>query len=481
MLDFSLEPETGALSARIAAAIGRKIRTGAAGPGEKLPSVRKLAARLAVSPFTIVAAYDRLVAEGLVMARPKSGFFVAAPAAAPRATLSLDPLPSSRTGINPIWMMRQTLSTGSDREKPGCGWLPPDWLPDSALRAALRTVARTGTRSTEAADLVEYGVPLGFRPLREMLARRLNELEIPAETDRLLLTDSASQAIDLVCRYLVAPGDTVLVDDPGYFNFHAAVRAQRATCLAVPLTPTGPDLDVLERLAAVHRPKLYLTNAGPQNPTGARLGIACAHRLLDLARRHDFRILEDDIFRDFEARPGIRLAALDALQRVIHIGSFSKTLSAAMRIGFISADPATLADLADLKLAASFGNNEVSARAIHRLLADGSYRKHVAALRDRLARCRGLVMKRLTRIGLRPWLPAAAETGEGLFLWMELPLGQDALPVAHLARQRGMILAAGAIFSPNDETDGRWSTYMRFNVAQSQDPQLASFLSAALS
>lgn len=476
-MDLSLERETGPLTTRITQALTKRIAAGALGAGQKLPSVRRLADRLGVSPFTVVAAYDRLVAEGLITARAKSGFFVAPRGTAGGQPLALDPLPSRRTGINPIWMMRQSLTAGPDQLTPGCGWLPPDWLPDDAIRAALRALARQDPKST-GRELVEYGVPLGYRPLRDLLARRLNELEIPAEPDRLLLTDSASQAIDLVCRYLVAPGDAVLVDDPGYFNFHAAVRAQRGSCIPVPMTPQGPDLDALDRLATSHRPKLYLTNAGLQNPTGARMGLAVAHRLLGLAQRHDFRILEDDIFRDFEAQPGLRLAALDGLDRVIHLGSFSKTLSAATRIGFLAADAATLTDLADLKLAISFGNNELSARIVHRLLSDGSYRKHVANLRDRLARCRFQVSRRLVNFGLTPWMEPATDPTEGLFLWMALPDGRNAEDVAEAARDVGIILAPGKVFSVDH--DERWRSYLRFNVAQSLDPRLLTVLKEIL-
>lgn len=475
-MDLDLSAETGTLPHRIAAALGRRMASGALGAGERLPSVRRLAARLAVSPFTIVAAYDRLVADGLVTARPKSGFFVAPRVAAARP-LSLDPMPSAKTGVNPIWMMRRSLTLDPDQPKPGCGWLPQDWLPEAALRHALRSLARApGT------GLLEYGVLMGFRPLRDLLARRLNELEIPAAPERVLLMDSASQAIDLVCRYLIEPNDAVLVDDPGYFNFHAAVRAQRGRLLSVPMSPSGPDLAILDQLAAAHRPKLYLTNAGLQNPTGARLGLAGAHRLLALAQKHDFRILEDDIFRDFEARPGLRLAALDGLQRVIHLGSFSKTLSAATRIGFLAAGPAAIADLADLKLAMSFGNNELSAQLVHRLLSDGSYRKHVGAIRDRLARTRFQVARKLTGMGFIPWLGAAADSGEGLFLWLEMPhlhgaKGRDTAALAAAAQDHDIVLAPGNVFSPS----GSWPHHLRFNVAQSLDPRIYDFLRSQLS
>ncbi len=476
-MDIDLSRETGPLVRRLADALARRITSGGLGAGEKLPSVRRLAARQGVSPFTVVAAYDRLVADGLVIARAKSGFFVA-----PRPTVSrpliLDPLPSAKVGINPVWMMRRSLSLDPQSPRPGCGWLPDDWLPDEAIRATLRSVSRA-----KDSNLLEYGVPLGFRPLRDLLARRLNEIEIPASPERLLLMDGASQAIDLVCRYLVEPGDKVLVDDPGYFNFHAAVRAQRGDLLPVPMTPQGPDLEAVERLAAAHAPKLYLINAGLQNPTGAKLSLSTAHRLLALAQRFSFRILEDDIFGDFEAHPAPRLAALDGLSRVIHLGSFSKTLSAATRLGFLAADAETIAALADLKLAMSFGNNELAAQLVHRLLGDGSYRKHVAGIRERLSRVRFQVGRKLVSLGLAPWHRESLESGEGLFLWLVMPnskrkgssqSGNTAVDLAIAAQDEGIVLAPGNVFSPT----GSWPNHLRFNVAQCQDARIYNFLRA---
>src|SRR5205807_579903 len=163
------------------------------------------------------------------------------------------------------------------------------------------------------ARLLDYGPPLGYLPLRQQIARRLAELEIAATPDQLMLTDGASQAIDLVCRHLLQPGDAVLIDDPGYFNYHAVLRAHRARVLPVPYTRTGPDLAELERLATAEKPKLYLANPALQNPTGLSLAPGQAHRLLNLAQAHDFRIVEDDVFRDFQSVPTPRVAALGGL------------------------------------------------------------------------------------------------------------------------------------------------------------------------
>src|SRR5690606_15215752 len=135
----------------------------------------------------------------------------------------------------------------------------------------------------------------------------------------------------LLCRYLIEPGDAVIVDDPCYFNFHALLRAHRAKAIGVPYTPNGPDIARFKEVLEKHRPRLYITNSALQNPTGATLSPVIAHRILKLAEEADLTIVEDDIFADFEWTPAPRLAAFDGLQRVVHIGSFSKTLSASVR------------------------------------------------------------------------------------------------------------------------------------------------------
>ena len=129
-----------------------------------------------------------------------------------------------------------------------------------------------------------------------------------------MLTESGTQAIDLLCRFLIEPGDTVLVDDPCYFNFHALLRAHRANVVSVPYTPSGPDIELFAQALAEHRPRLYITNSAIHNPTGAILSPVTAHRLLKLADQSDLTIVEDDIFADFEHAPAPRLAAFDGLE-----------------------------------------------------------------------------------------------------------------------------------------------------------------------
>ena len=168
--------------------------------------------------------------------------------------------------LDPLWVSRQSLDASPAAAKPGCGWLPADWLPTGAIRSALRRLARA-----DDAVLADYGGTGGAPALRRVLLGRLAEDGLEVAPSQIVLTGSGTQAIDLVCRFLLRPGDTVLLDDPCYFNFQALLRAHGVTVAGVPYTPSGPDPAAFEAILAAVRPRLYITNSALHNPTGAPL------------------------------------------------------------------------------------------------------------------------------------------------------------------------------------------------------------------
>lgn len=449
----------------VMATIRHRIAARGLTPGTRLPSIRAFAKAMQVSKSTVVEAYERLAAEGMIRSRPGSGFY----AAGPLAPLSLAEIgPRLDRAVDPLWVSRQSLEAGDGVLKPGCGWLPAAWMPEAGLRRALRTMARA-----DDAALTDYGTPLGLPALRHLLARRMADHGIEASPDQIMLTESGTQAIDLLCRFLLEPGDTVLVDDPCYFNFHALLRAHRAKVISVPYTRSGPDIELFAQALNEHRPRLYITNSALHNPTGAILSPVVAHRVLKLADQSGLTIIEDDIFADFEHTPAPRLAAFDGLSRVINIGSFSKTLSASVRCGFIAAPRDWMEGLTDLKIATSFGSGRLASELVLTLLKDGLYRKHVDLLRARLSRAMEETSTRLRAIGIVPWIDQPA----GMFLWCRLPEGIDAADVARNALSANVVLAPGNAFSLSRSA----SRYMRFNVAQSGDDRIFRALEEAMS
>ena len=449
---------------RVMTAIRGRIVDRSLMPGSRLPSVRAQSKAMGVSVSTVVEAYERLAAEGVIRSRPGSGFYVSG-SAAPLALAEI--APRRERNVDPLWISRQSLEAEGDVLKPGCGWLPASWMFDTGIRRALRTLSRA-----ENAELADYGTPLGHAGLRQILVRRLAAHGVDVHTGQVLLTESGTQAIDLVCRLLLEPGDTVLVDDPCYINFHALLKAHRAKAVGVPYTPSGPDLDAFATALQLHKPRLYITNSAIHNPTGAVLSPVTAHRLLKLAEEADLLIVEDDIFADFEEVQAPRLSAFDGLWRVIQIGSFSKTLSAAIRCGYIAAREDWIDKLADLKIATSFGGARLAASILALALTDGSYRKHMETVRRRLGEARATTATRLARLGIEPWL----RPGAGMFLWCRLPGDTDAAELARRCLDDGVVLAPGNAFSLSQTA----RSFMRFNVAQSADERVFRSLETAL-
>ncbi len=435
-------------------AIRGRLASRALVPGDRLPSIRRFAAVTGVSPSTVVEAYDRLAAEGVIRSRPGSGFYVVG--AAPSLDLRAPGPPRDRA-VDPFWVSRAALDAGPEMLKPGCGWLPADWMPQAALRRALRQLARGPD-----ALLTDYGSSLGPPDLRRILARQFSDEGLEIGPEAILLTTSGSQSVDLICRYLLSPGDAVLVDDPCYFNFQALLRVYKARIVSVPFTPGGPDPARFAAALAEHRPRLYITNSALHNPTGATITPQAAHRLLMLAAAHDLTVIEDDTFAVLEPDLSPRLATLDGLERVIRVGSFSKTLSASVRCGYVAGRPELIAALTDLQVATNFGGpSPVATGIVHASLVDGSYRKHVEAIRRRLVRARKEVAARLSGLGIEPWLMPRG----GFYLWCLLPDGRDAADMARAALRENVVLAPGNIFSPAQTAAG----FMRFNVSQMPD------------
>ena len=449
----------------VMAEIRARIASRRLGPGARLPSVRDFAEGAGVSKSTVVDAYERLVAEGAITSRRGSGFFVAG-ATRPLSLQSLRP--DLDRAIDPLWVTRQSLSCGPQVLKPGWGVLPESYSPDVSVQRALRSLAREGA----AHDRLSYASPLGHAPLRALIALRLGDRGVALDPAQIMLTDSATQGLDLLLRLLIEPGDTVLVDDPCYFNFLAMLLSHRAKVVGVPFGQGGVEVEALERAMASHRPRLYLTTAGPQNPTGAVPSAATAHRVLTLAERHDVIVVEDDTFADFEAEPSPRLAGLDGLVRVVGLGCHSKTVSAAVRSGYVVARPEWIEALVDLKLSTSHGNGHLASVLLHNILVGGTYKRHVEALRTKLARDRGTTLARLRALGLT--LPI--EPRAGMFVWAELPGGIDAAAVARRALAEDVLLAPGNVFSASH----RVASFLRFNVAGCADPRIFDVLDRAM-
>lgn len=445
--------------------------------GARMPSIRSFAVAHGVSPFTVVASYDKLVAGGYLESRRGAGFFVRE--RLPMALNATEPAASIAAGhpdsglaakpIDVVWLVRNMFRQMPHQHMPGTGVLPSDWLDGAAIANALRAVSRQNPNL-----LLSYGVPQGFLPLRQQLQHKLAELEIAAAPEQIVTTAGVTQALDLVAREFSRPGDTIFVDDPAWFLMFGSFAALGAKVVGIPRLADGPDVARLAELAAIHKPKLYIINSVLHNPSSTSLSAAKAFQVLKLAEEHDFILVEDDIYCDLHpgsaVQPATRLAALDQLQRVIYLGGFSKTMAANLRVGFIATSPERAERLADRKMLSTLTTSDLGERVVYRVLSEGSYRKHADRLRGRLDSVRAKTVRQMERIGLRVEQAAPA----GMFVWADA--GCDTNALAERAMAEHLLLAPGSLFSPTQLP----STFMRLNVAAMQDPGVWRFLERAL-
>ena len=463
MLSLTVSRNSGQpLADQIVAGIKRQIDDRHLRPGTKLPSIRNFAQSYNVSRFTVVEAYDRLVAMGCLQSRRGAGFYTA-PALAPAEATHPAPSDNLRRNEELVWLIRRQLEADEDTLLAGGAWLPNSWLDETGIRQSLNVLARKN-----GVHLLEYGRPFGYLPLREHLTLMLSGLGITAHPGQILLTQGTSQALGLISRYLLKSGDAALVDDPGYYNLFGDLRLQGVEMLAVPRNPDGPDVVILEKLATAHRPKVYFTQSVMQNPTGTDMSPHVAFKVLQAAERHNFTVVEDDIFCDLQVKTTPRLATLDQLDRVIYARSFSKTLSGSLRVGFVACSQKVANELADIKMLTSITTSPFTERLIYLMLVDGHYRKYLSRLHERLGEARLNVVRALERIGLELF----AEPADGMFVWARFLHIDDSLELAEAAQRDGIMLAPGTVFRPHLER----SPWMRFNVAVCEDTRVQRWL-----
>jgi DNA-binding transcriptional MocR family regulator len=242
------------------------------------------------------------------------------------------------------------------------------------------------------------------------------------------------------------------------------LRLHGVEMLAVPRNPDGPDVAILEKLAVAHRPKVYFTQSVMQNPSGSDMSPRIAFKVLQAAERHNFIIVEDDIFCDLQVKTTPRLATLDQLNRVVYARSFSKTLSGSLRVGFVACAQGIANELADIKMLTSITTSQFTERLVYLMLVDGHYRKYLARLHERLGDARLNVVRAFERAGLELFV----EPADGMFVWARFPGVEDSLTVAEASQRDGIMLAPGAVFRPHLER----SPWMRFNVTVCEDLRL---------
>jgi DNA-binding transcriptional MocR family regulator len=464
MREFAFQPDRTApqpLYRQLVDYIDDLIETARLPPGERLPPTRELATALGLGRNTVALAYEILEASGRVASHVGRGTFVASasPTANSRPPASFRSVEAPRrhaaSGRAFAWSGLFAQRTQGLMRLPPPGDLPPD--PPLDFRggrvdpAALPVfeLQRAYAKALQRHLRVEANRfdPLGYAALREEIARSLVARGIRCGADDVMIVNGAQQGLDLIARALVDPGDTVVVERPGYFGATLAFRAAQAHLLEVPVDDEGLRVDDLLRLSRTRRIKLIYTTPAVQMPTGVTLSDPRRRALLELADREQIPIVDDDYDGEFRVDGPIipALKTADIAGQVVYVGTLTKILFPGLRLGYMVAAPPLLEMLARLRVAGNFQPALLDQVAIAEFMKNGDFCRHVRRLRKRHVQKRDALLAALASsmpADVRWTRPAAGST-----IWIDLPARVDLDGLCRRAADRGLAFARGDLFA----------------------------------
>lgn len=444
----------------VAASVIREIERGRLKPGDRLPGTRAIARMLKLNRNTVDAAFHELTMQGWLTTEPSRGTFVARD------------LPDlSGAHAQPMPQRPEAVPVGA---RPAPTLRVSDGTPDPRIMPR-HELARAFRRSMDASGFLSnptYGDPRGTSMLRHALTDYLSdERGLTTTPEDMLVTRGSQMGLYLAAAAALQPGEAIAVEEPGYPMAWAAFRAAGARVVGVPVDDGGIDLESLETLAVQERGlrAVYVT-PHHQYPTTVTLGAGRRLRLLELARRHRLTIIEDDYDHEyrFDGRPVLPLAArATGDQPIIYVGSLSKLLAPAVRLGYAIAAPAILARMAERREAIDRQGDVPLEQALASLIIDGDLRRHARKARRIYAGRRDLLAELVaTRLGdlVHVDLPAG-----GLALWLAVRGDVSAEAWAGNAARAGLTISSGGRFALDVATA---RNAFRFGFANLNDDEL---------
>lgn len=451
------------------------VAAGELSEGAKLPPIRALAATLKVSPITITQAYDLLAVEGVTGGQVGRGTFILAQASTFQASNSaLIPLireesPAYNSAAS--WQQeltshlkptrvaefsRLTQAAMSRWNGPAADFISltsgspaPELFPRSRFSRAMEQAGQS--LENEDDSLLQYGPPLGDPVTRTWLANYLTRFEIQANPADIMLTTGSQQGIDLIARVFLGPGEPVLVESPSYTAALDILEQRGISWLPVPLDKDGLQIEQLSRLAERYHPKLLYCVPTAQSPTGQTLAPERRRRLLELARRYNFLIIEDDTCNEFyyeDNRPPAALKSYDTDGHVLYVKSFSKQIFPTVRLGAIVAAPFLLEKLAEAKQVFDRATSLPLARTVMKYASSPGFERDLKSIcstyRTRRNAFLAALEKELSGTGASWTHPDA-----GFSLLLTLPRSLNSAEVHQAAAARGLGVQPGPVFYPS--------------------------------
>jgi GntR family transcriptional regulator/MocR family aminotransferase len=449
---------------QIAEGIRAAVAAGRLEPGRRLPATRHLALELGVNRNTVVAAYDHLASQGFVQSHTGRGTFVVSPAS-PTAPPELGDETwfssfSRAVGGAGLGGLQSIYRLMLDTEGISLvGSYPtPELMPAEAFSRAMQAALRAA-----GPDVLGYGPTAGHLPLRRTIANAMRKNGSPVGATNLLITNGAQQALELVFRSFVDPGDAVVIEEPTYSGALSVLSTLGARVVGVPLDDEGIRPDLLAVALERHRPRLLYVQPTFHNPTTRVMSQARRRELLDLTARHRCPVVEDDWAGDlrFEGDDLPTLHALDGGRHVIYLSTFSKKLMPGLRIGWVAAPTPVLERLVELKRVQDCGTSPLLQAALDRFIRDGELKRHLERVRPAYRERRDRMMQALER-----HFPAEARFSRpsgGLFVWVVLPSGFDGQELFAAGRRSGVLYSRGELF--HSDGGGRNALRIAYSAA----------------
>ena len=458
MIPLLLQPESHVpLYIQLRDQIRALVHCGDLRPGERIPASRELAAKLGVHRTTVANAYAELEAEGLISGHVGRGTFIRGEnvpkkiSELPHPTsveggLRWESLFAEERGEEFLSRLTQAASRG------GISFVlarpAEQFFPIEELRKCSNAVWRR-----EGCEILQMGPTDGYQPLKKALVSMLRSEGYEAGDENLLITGGGQQALDLVCKAFLRPGDTVLLENPMYPGALAIFTAARARILGVPVnsepgpgSPPGVDVSAIEAALMQNRVKMMVLTPDFHNPTGTTLPVAERRRLLEIAARFQVPILEDHIYARLRAR-GERVPSLKQLDRsnlVIQIDSFSKIAFPGMRVGWIIAPSNVIERLRLAKQSTDLHTGHLAQAILAEYVRRGLLGRHLERTRKAYSKRLAALEQALTH-HMPPGTKWTRPEG-GMCVWVELPPGFDSNDLLIHTRERGVVFSPGRYF-----------------------------------
>lgn len=416
-------------------------------PGDRLPSLRNLSNRLAVSVPTVQLAYAELERQGLIESRPKSGYFLM-PAKLTVPAPDRVPLAEKPMAVSRQQLIEQVFAV---IHKPGVvplGVANPASAhsSDKALARAMRKVlAKAGSKATA------YAPMYGYAELKRQISLRYFELGIQLDDEEVLITNGAQEAIAIALQCVAQPGDVIAVESPTYFGVLELIESLGMLALEIPLCPEqGIWLEDLQKAITKHPIKACIFSSAISNPLGSMMSDARRAEIVTMLEAADIPLIEDDVYGElqFDAAQATPAQRYSKKGLVLTCSSFSKTIAPGYRVGWLLAGKFAHG-ARRYKRALSCSSSLLSQWTLAELLASGEYRRNLERLRTVLMRNKALMVQ-----AVKQFFPQGTRINDprgGSVVWVELPAGCDSQALFHLAMESNISIAPGALFSPSDK------------------------------